>query len=167
LPVHAIQSADGAARPIGRVVGIRRIADGLYPLLKQPGFAWKTGAIYMTRNNDNIVEFLSPRSGGRAPLTGARALDVAGSVSTIVARGEASFGVADDYSGEQVLFAARTVADTPWMVVVKISRAEAMGGSDSRRSTLIAAFLAVIALLVVGVVAVWRHGTSLRASEAA
>jgi len=167
LPVHAIQSADGAARPIGRVVGIRRITDGLYPLLKQPGFAWKTGEIYLTRKNDSIVEFLSPRTGDRAPLTGARAIDGLGRVSTIAARSEASFGVADDYAGEQVLFAARNVADTPWTVIVKIVRAEAMGSSDSRRLTLIAALVGLIALIVVGLVAVWRHGTSLRASEAA
>lgn len=167
LPVHAIQSADGAARPIGRVVGIRRIADGLYPLLKQPGFAWKTGEIYLTRKSDSIVEFLSPRAGDRAALTGARALDGQGRVSAIAARSDASFGIADDYAGEQVLFAARAVSDTPWTVVVKITRAEAMGSSDSRRLMLIAALLGVIALIVVGMVAVWRHGTSLRASEAA
>lgn len=167
LPVHAVQSADGAARPIGRVVGIRRIDNGLFPLLKQPGFAWKTGEIYLTRKREKTVEFLSPRIGDREPLTGAQALDVPGRVSSIAARGEASFGIADDYAGQQVLFAARAIAGTPWTVIVKIARAEAMGGSDSRRLTLIAAFLALIALIVVGLVAVWRHGTSLRASEAA
>lgn len=167
VPVHAIQSADGAARPIGRVVGIRRIRDGLFPLMKQPGFAWKTGEIYLTRQNENVAEFLSPRRGDRAPLTGARAIDGPGSVSAVVARGAASFGIADDYAGEQVMYAARTVAGTPWTVIVKISRNEAMGSSDSRRVALIMVLLAVIALMVAGVVAVWRHGTSLRASEAA
>lgn len=167
LPVHAIQSADGTARPIGRVVGIRRVAGGLYPLLKQPGFAWKTGEIYLTRNSDGAVEFLSPRVGDRAPLTGARALDVPGRVSAIAARADAAFGIADDYAGERVLFAARAIAGTPWTVSVKIARDDAMGSSDSRRVTLIAALLGVIALIVVGLIAVWRHGTSLRASEAA
>ena len=167
LPVHAIQSPDNAARAIGRVVGIRRIKDGLFPLLKQPGFAWKTGEIYLTRNNENIVEFLSPRDGDRAPLTGARALDAPGSVSTAAGRSAAAFGIADDYAGEQVMYAARAVADTPWTVIVKIARAEAMGDSDSRRIALIISLLAVIALMVAGMVAVWRHGTSLRASEAA
>lgn len=167
LPVHAIQSADGAARPIGRVVGIRRIAAGLFPLLKQPGFAWKTGEIYLTRKSDSIVEFLSPRAGDRTPLTGARAVDGQDKVSAIAVRSRASFGIADDYAGEKVLFAARAVSDTPWTVIVKIARAEAMGSSDSRRVMLIAALLGVIALIVVGLIAVWRHGTSLRASEAA
>lgn len=167
LPVHAIQSSDGAARPIGRVVGIRRIAGGLYPLLKQPGFAWKTGEIYLTRTSDSLVEFLSPRAGDRAPLTGARTLDAVGRVSAIVARKQATFGIADDYAGERVLFAARDIAGTPWTVCVKIARDEAMDGSDSRRITLIAALMGVIALMVVGLIAVWRHGTSLRASEAA
>ncbi len=167
LPVHAIQASENAARPIGRIVGIRRIADGLYPLLKQPGFAWKTGEIYLTRRNENVVEFLSPRRGDRAPLTGARALDGPGSVRAVVGRGAAAFGIADDYAGDQVMYAARGVAETPWTVIAKISRTEAMGGSDSRRTAMILALLAVIALMVAGMVAVWRHGTSLRASEAA
>jgi PAS domain S-box-containing protein len=167
LPVHAIQSPDNAARPIGRIVGIRRVKEGLFPLLHQPGFAWKTGEIYLTRKNENVVEFLSPRRGDRAPLTGARALDAPGSVSAAVGRGTAAFGIADDYAGERVIYAARAVAETPWTVIVKIARAEAMGDSDSRRIALIISLLAVIALIVAGMVAVWRHGTSLRASEAA
>lgn len=167
MPVHAIQEADGSARPIGRVIGIRRIADGLHPLLRQPGFAWKTHEIYLTRRQGQSVEYLSPRRGNRAPLTGMQSVDGLPSVAAIVARGQAGFGIADDYAGENVLFAARSIADTPWTVIVKIARGEALGESDSRRITLIAAFLILIALIMVVLIAVWRHGTSLRASEAA
>ena len=167
VPVHAIQEADGAALPIGRVVGIRRIADGLYPLLAQPGFTWKTGEIYLARRRGESVEFLSPRRESRPPLTGTQSIDGTASAAALALRGTASFGIAPDYAGEKVLFAARRVADTPWTVIVKIARGEALGESDSRHATLIAAFLTLIALIVVGMVAVWRHGTSLRASEAA
>jgi len=167
LPVHAIQAQDNAARAIGRIVGIRRIRDGLFPLLNQPGFVWKTSEIYLARKTENVIEFLSPRDGDRAPLTGARVLDGPGRVSAAVRRGTAAFGIADDYAGEQVMYAARAVAETPWTVIVKIARDEAMGDSDSRRVALIMSLLAVIVLMVAGMVAVWRHGTSLRASEAA
>lgn len=167
VPVHAIQETDGAARPIGRIVGIRRVADGLYPLLVQPGFAWKTGEVYLVRRRAQSVEFLSPRREDRQPLTGTQSVEGTPSVSAVAVRSDTGFGIAPDYAGESVLFAARQVADTPWTVIVKIARAEALGESDSRRATLIAAFLFLIALIGVGLVAVWRHGTSLRASEAA
>lgn len=167
VPVHAIQEADDTARPIGRVVGIRRVADGLYPLLTQPGFAWKTGEIYLTRQRTGSVEFLSPRRENRQPLTGTQSADGNATVGAIAVRGEAAFGIATDYAGENVVFAARRIADTPWTVIVKIAKNEALGESEARRTALIAAFLILIALVVVGLIAVWRHGTSLRASEAA
>lgn len=167
VPVHAIQEADDTARPIGRVVGIRRVADGLYPLLAQPGFAWKSGEIYLTRQRTGSIEFLSPRRENRLPLTGTQSAGGNATLAAIAVRGDASFGIATDYAGENVVFATRRVAETPWTVVVKIAHSEALGSSDSRRFTLIAALLILIALIVVGLIAVWRHGTSLRASEAA
>lgn len=167
VPVHAIQEADNSARPIGRVVGIRRVADGLYPLLTQPGFAWKTGEIYLTRQRTGSVEFLSPRRENRLPLTGTQSADGNVMVGAIASRSETTFGVATDYAGSNVVFAARRIANTPWTVIVKIGKGEALGESEARRITLIAAFLILIALVVVALVAVWRHGTSLRASEAA
>jgi PAS domain S-box-containing protein len=167
VPVHAIQEADNSARPIGRVVGIRRVANGLFPLLTQPGFAWKTAEIYLTRHRAGSIDFLSPRRENRLPLTGTQSAEGNVMVGAIASRQETTFGIATDYAGENVVFAARRVADTPWTVIVKIAEGEALGESEARRITLIAAFLILIALVVVALVAVWRHGTSLRASEAA
>lgn len=167
VPVHAIQQADRGARPIGRVVGIRKVDDGLFPLLAQPGFAWKSGEIYMIRRHSGSVEYISPRRENRAPLTGTQSADGNAVVAAIAANNPATFGVSSDYSGQEVVFAARRIADTPWTVIVKIARGEALGQSEARRVNLIAAFLILIVLVVVGLVAVWRHGTSLRASAAA
>lgn len=175
VPVHGVQD-DGAARPLGRVVGIRRIDPELFALLKQPGFAWNTAEILLVRARDNQAEYLSPRRTGAAPLTASHALDLRDVVAAIAARGAARFGAADDYAGNRALFAARTISGTPWAgagsgppwsVVVKIDRDEALAPSDARRTTLVLALLAAIALVVVAIVAVWRHGTSLRASAAA
>jgi PAS domain-containing protein len=166
LPVHGVQ-ADGAARALGRVVGIRRIEPALYATLAQPGFAWSTAEILLVRPAGSQVDYLSPRRGGRAALTGAADAADAGLVAAIAAHGESRFGLATDYAGAEVLYAARRIAGAPWALAVKIDRAEAMGPSDARRATLIAALLAAIALVVVGLLALWRHGTSVRAAEAA
>lgn len=167
VPVHAIQEEANGSRPIGRIVGIRKVVDGLFPLLAQPGFAWKSGEIYMTRRNTGSIEFLSPRRGSRAPLTGTQTANGDASVAAIAAKGPMTFGLANDYAGHEVLFAARRISETPWTVIAKIGRSEALGQSEARRISMIVAFLSLIALIVVGLVAVWRHGTSLRASAAA
>ena len=167
VPVHAVQADEPTARPIGRIVGIRQVVDGLFPLVRQPGFTWQTAEIYLVRARGEVVEFLTPRRGDRAALTGAQALATDGLVAAIAAQGAASFGSARDYAGTDVLFAARGIDGTPWSLAVNISAEEAMGESEARRKTLIAAFLVLIALVVVGLIAVWRHGTSLRASAAA
>ena len=166
VPVHAVQQ-DGVARSLGRVLGIRRIDPALYRALVQPGFSWKSAEILLVRGRDGQAEYLSPRRGGRLPLTGAHAIDSPGVVGAIAARRGARFGLADDYAGARTLYAARPLSGADWAVVVKIDRDEAMGPSDSRRATLVVALLAVVALVVVGVLAAWRHGTSLRASAAA
>lgn len=166
VPVHAVQE-DGVARSLGRVVGIRRIDPALYEMLSQPGFSWKSSEILLVRGRDGQAEYLSPRRGGRPPLTGAHAVDSPGLVAAIAARRGARFGEAVDYAGARVLYATRPLSGADWAVVVKIDRDEALGPSDARRTTLIAALLAAVALVVVGLVAVWRHGTSLRASAAA
>ena len=166
VPVHAVQADAGTAVPLGRVVGIRMVADGLFPILRQPGFSWKTAEIYLVRRSGDTVEFLSPRRGNRAPLTGARAIDADISAAR-AAQGGARFGIADDYEGVQTLFSARPLDAAPWMLVAELSRDEALGEGEARRITLIAAMLAGIALAVVAFVAIWRHGTSVRATEAA
>lgn len=166
LPVHGVQ-ADGAARPLGRIVGIRRIEPSLHEALVQPGFAWSTAEILLVRAAGGQVDYLSPRRGGRGALTGAVDAGETGLVGPIAAQGRSRFGIATDYAGAEVLYAARRIAGAPWAVAVKIDRAEALGPGDARRATLIAALLTAIALVVVAIVAIWRHGTSLRAADAA
>lgn len=167
MPVYAVHQETGTARPLGHVVGIRRVEDAVRAALKQPGFSWETAEIYLVRQRANQVEYLTARRNGPDPLTGARDIADDGLIAAISVRGDRAFGTADDYAGQRSLFAARPVANAPWHVVTKVSRAEALGGMTARRNLMVAGLLTGIALIVAAFVAVWRHGTSVRARTAA
>ncbi|MEX2454993.1 MAG: hypothetical protein WD470_09830, partial [Rhodospirillaceae bacterium] len=113
VPVYGIQQG-GAARALGRVVGIRRVDHALFDLLKQPGFAWTSSEILLVRGRDGAAEYLSPRRGGRPPLSDTHATGTRDVVAAIVVRDGARFGTAPDYTGASVLYAARPLAGVPW-----------------------------------------------------
>jgi len=55
----------------------------------------------------------------------------------------------------------------PWVLVRKISRAEAMAAIETRLRTIFIVFVLIIVGVTVAMIAVWRHGTSLRSAAAA
>ncbi len=71
-----------------------------------------------------------------------------------------------DYAGDEVLATARAVSGAPWFLVRKIAASEALAESDSRQSMLLTTFILVIAGVAITIVAVWRHGTSVRSAQA-
>ena len=81
----------------------------------------------------------------------------------------ARFAVRKDYAGEDALVASRNIemAGLPWVLVRKVDRAEALGPVDTRLNTILGVFIAAIVIVTVTIIAVWRHGTSVRMTEAA
>ena len=77
------------------------------------------------------------------------------------------FATRRDYQGTDVLVTGRGLAVAPWFLVRTVTAVEALSAIDSRARTLLIVFLGLIAGIAVALVAVWRHGTSLRAAEAA
>jgi hypothetical protein len=72
-----------------------------------------------------------------------------------------------DYAGMEVLAASRPIANLPWVLIRKISRQGALSATDTRLTTLLTVFVLLIVGVIVAIVAVWRHGSSLRATQAA
>ena len=168
LPIYAIQGDEGA-EGIGAVVGIRVIDKDLFDRLRQPGEIEKTAETYLVRPaaSGATVEYLSPLADGTAPLKRALAVDTPDLAAGFAIEKPGGFGQKRDYSGEEVLVTSRPIPNLSWVLVRKISRDEALADTDSR----LRGILIVLVLVTVGVagtiVAVWRHGSSLRAMEAA
>ncbi|MDP6429513.1 MAG: hypothetical protein QF393_15955 [Rhodospirillales bacterium] len=166
LPIYGVQS-DSGSKGIGVAIGIRIVDAELFDLLKQPGDTSKTSETYLVRKKANSVEYLSPLADRTAPLKRAMAFDTADLAAAFAIEKPGGFAIKRDYAGEEVLVTSRALADVPWVLVRKISRAEALSANDTRLRTILIVFVLIIVGVTVGMIAVWRHGTSLRAAAAA
>ena len=61
----------------------------------------------------------------------------------------------------------RPLSAVPWTLVRKVDASEALAESNRRQTMLLTTFLLVIVGVGVTIIAVWRHGTSVRAAESA
>ncbi len=166
LPVFGIQDG-GGARGIGVVVGIRVADDDLYRHLRQPGETARTAETYLVRARENVIEYLSPLADGTQPLKRSLARDTPELDAAFAIEKPGGFAVLRDHAGEEVLVVSRTLSNTPWILVRKVARAEALAATETRLRTILIVFVLITVGVAVTIVAVWRHGTSVRASEAA
>jgi len=166
LPIYGVQ-ADEGSKGIGVAVGIRVIGDDLFGLLKQPGDTAKTAETYLVRKVDNTIEYLTPLADGAAALSRTMAFDTPELADAFAIDKPGGFAVKRDYAGNEVLVVSRAIADVPWVLVRKIDRSEALEANESRLRNLLIVFILIIVGVTVAMIAVWRHGTSLRAAAAA
>jgi PAS domain S-box-containing protein len=170
-PLFAVQSDESATSQIGRIVGVKQVANELYPLLRQPGETSRSATtVLLGLKDEDKVVYLSPieRSGQIAEPAGlimefSESLDAAMALKFMTAfRADKQ-----DYRGRDVLFASRPISGAPWVLMHSIDYDEALGQAVVRFRGL--AIMLGLALLVIAVaiIAVWRHGSSRRASEAA
>ncbi len=166
LPIYGIQD-DAGSKGIGVAFGVRIVGADLFELLKQPGDTTKTGETYLVRKGTNTVEYLSPLADGTAPLKRTVALDTPDLAAAFALAKPGGFGVKRNYLGVEVLVASRAIADIPWVLVRTVTRAEALSANETRLQTILVVFVLIIIGVTVAMIAVWRHGTSLRAAAAA
>ncbi len=167
FPVFGVQEDAGTSRVIGHVVGIRVVDGELYRRLQQPGEAARTAETFLARINGPNVEFLSPLADGTPPLQRVLALDTPELASAFVLQNAGGFGRRIDYGNEAVLVTGRTITGAPWVLVRKISAEEALASTENRLKAMLIVFILIIVVTSFAMVAVWRHGSSLRATAAA
>lgn len=166
-PIFSLQGGGAAADVVGRVVGLRLAGQALYGRLRQPGDIETTGETLLVRRDGATVTYLSPLADGTAPLQRQMALDTARLAAAALLAKPGGFGLYQDYRGNEVLATSRAIAGTGWVLLRKIDRDEALGETDRRLTVLLTVLLLAIGVAMVAIVAVWRHGTSVRAAQAA
>lgn len=165
LPVYAMQEGAGA-HGIGAVVGIRLVNDTLWDQLVQPGTLLKSEETMLVRKDGGKVEYLSPLRDGTKPLKRSLALASPNLAITAAINLPGAFVNDLDYSGDRVLMVSREVAQVPWILVRKVSRDEALGPVENRLNVILGVFIAIIVIVTLTILFVWKHGASARASEA-
>ncbi|MGB1110814.1 MAG: HD-GYP domain-containing protein, partial [Gammaproteobacteria bacterium] len=165
-PIHAIQGAPGD-RPVGLAIGIKPVAGELFPLLRQKGLTSDTHETYLVRPQGGNVQYLSPLRDGTKPLSRQLKQDPERLAAAFALSQPGDFEHRPDYAGADVLFTSRQFDQVPWVLVQKISAAEALAAANSRQRTLLAVLLLGVIAVAVALVAAWKHGSSVRFREAA
>jgi PAS domain S-box-containing protein len=171
VPLFAVQSDQAASAQIGRIVGVKRVAKELYPLLRQPGDTTRSAITVLLAKAGDKVAYLSPieRPGQTAePLGLTMELSTTNlDAAYAVAVGSGFAADKKDYSGRRVVVAARAITGAPWVLMHTVEYDEALGAADTRFRALTLMLGLALLVIAIAIVAVWRHGSSRRASEAA
>lgn len=169
IPVYGVQDDQSGAKGIGAVVGLRVVDEDLFNKLKQPGETAETAETYLVRPNPggNTIEYLSPLKDGTKALKRELSADTADLDIAYAVEKPGGFAIKRDYAGDEVLMVSRPIANVPWVLIRKINRAEAMAETETRLNTLVTVFTLIIVGVTVSIFAVWKHGSSLRATQAA
>ncbi len=167
LPVFGIQEDSEGAKGIGAVVGLRTVGKDLFKRLKQPGETAQTTETYIVRAKGAVIEYLTPLADDTPPLKRSMSSDTPDLAAAHAIKRPGGFAIKLDYAGTEVLAASRPIAILPWVLIRKISRTEALSATDTRLTTLLTVLILLIVGVTVAIFAVWRHGSSLRATQAA
>ena len=167
LPVYGIQDDGQGAKGIGAVIGVKIIDEDLFAKLVQPGETSESSETYLVRGHGAQVEYLSPLADDTPPLKRALSADTPNLAAGYAVNKPGGFDIKRDYIGDEVLMVSRPIAGAPWVLIRKIHRAEALAETETRLTTLLTVFILIIVGVTVAVFAVWRHGSSLRATQAA
>lgn len=165
-PVAGVRIDNENAQVIGVVVGIRIFGEDLFKKLEHPGETSETAETYLIRATGGTMEYLSPLADGTPPLKRSMDLETPDLAAASALEGAGDFTAKRDYLGDEVLFTSRPLANLPWVLVRKISRAEALAETETRLKTILAVFILIIVGVSVTIIAVWRYGSSLRAAAA-
>jgi PAS domain S-box-containing protein len=163
VPIYSIQGDRNAASQIGRVIGIKTLEGNLFGLLKHPGTTEKTLETILVRSKDDKIEYISPLQDETEAMGKTVPLDTAHLAEAMLVQSVGNF-VSDgvDYRNKKVLATSRSVAGTPWTMIVKIDKQEALGPSGQRRAGMAVFFFLIIAIIVLIVVATWWRAHSRR-----
>lgn len=167
VPVFGSTGGRELENRIGIILGVKVVDRDLFSLLRQPGVATRSGEVMLVRGDGGFIDYLSPLADGTRALGKRLALDGPDRATAFAQQTAGGFAILPDYRGAEVLVTSRAIPGTPWTLVHKIDRTEALAASDRRLIRLVGIFLLAIAVVVAVLIAVWRHGSSRRATTVA
>lgn len=163
VPVYAIQGERTAESEIGKIAGILLLEDKLKPRLTHPAITEKTLEAVIARKTGNTIEFLSELQDGSKALGkqigyNARKFAEAALIQTpgnFLSRNK-------DYRDRPVLATSRSIDGTPWTLIIKIDKAEALKKSNEQRAGMVAFFFMLLLAIVFLIIAIWWYAHSKR-----
>ena len=164
MPVFNIQRVQ-IQQPVGAVMILLSTSD-LYQTLKNLHLDTETDETLLVERRDNSIVYLSPLQ-GEFNILHQLALNNDNLAASHASQNIGDFALKTDYQGKQVLVTGRQVKNTPWTLIQKIDADEALAESNKHQRFLVTTFSLITLLIMVLLVAVWRHSTSVRLQKLA
>jgi len=166
VPVTAVQgAADNSSK--GVLVGIQRADRKLYSLLQNHGSLKKSSETLLIEKRGEQIVYLSPDRLGTLPTRRQLSLNTPNLAAAIALREPGRFALAANYQGSDVLMISQALQQAPWVLLQTIDAKQALSEGTSRRRYLLTTSLLILFLVTAGLVAAWRHGSSVRAQTLA
>ncbi len=165
VPVYAVQAEHSASSQVGMLVGIKPLDARFFGLLNPSASSEKTLETALVRKEGEEARYLTPLL-DQSPVMSRRESAADAAAPYAIAH-PATFADKTDYRSHHVLLTAREISSTPWTLLVKIDRDEALAESVAWRRTIIGAFVLLMVAMVATLIAVWRHASARRAAEMA
>ncbi len=166
MPIYSVQGDPGVSPHIGFVVGMKEIGDDFLSRLQQPGDVSKTSESYLIRGTGDEINYLTPLADGADPLRLTLSKATPNLADAFALGHPGGFSILRDYRGHDVLFVSRHVEGTPWVLVRKIDRSEALGSAEHRLEVMLTTLLVSVAAATAIAFALWRQGASVRLAKA-
>ena len=160
LPIFQIQDLQSRL-PIGAVVLLLNPQKNLYGILKNRQSVTKTDESLLVKQVAEKLVYLSPVKGD-FKLFYQLPFDDEQLASSYAYHNPGGFDEMVDYNGDKVLVTGRKIKNSPWILVQKISAAEALAESNKHQEFLLTTFVLIVLTIAVAFIAIWRHSTSLR-----
>jgi PAS domain S-box-containing protein len=158
MPGSDAMGSAQSGTPAGAVLLTMSPKDWLYPLLQAEPFPTRTAETLLVEQVAGDALFLSPlRHSPAPPLTLHRTLHTPNFPPTAVFKGQERFAEYADYRGWPVFATARRIRRTPWALVAKVDRDEALAEFHTHvRNTSLVAGALYLALIGFGF-SLWRQ----------
>jgi len=149
--------APGAAEPFGAIILQASAAQYLYPLLAAWPASSDSAETLLVRREGDAALFLSPlRYAPDAALAMRIPLDETDVPAVMAAMGRVGVVEGDDYRGVRVLSALAPAPDSPWFIVAKMDKSEALAEWRSRSALILALIAGLMAALIAAVANFWQ-----------
>ena len=165
-PAFALQSDTLESSQSGWVIGVKPLRDDFFRTLRQPGDPYHTSETYLVRQNQGMVEYLTPLADGSAPLQKRLAANADALLANQAIANPGLLLNGLDYATHHALAVSRKLTSTPWTLVRKINEDEALGALEQQARLEAGLTLAATLALLAAMIAVWRQGSNRRLNEA-
>jgi len=172
VPIYSIQGDNTDKDIIGSIFAMKKIGQEVSEILIKPTSPEKTSESYLIahdKRNKSAI-YISALKDKRIKIGSTLSKDK-GTIGYEILTNNKPDGISKNYSGERVLYTSKTISEDNkhinnkninWKLIHKVDEIEALKDSKEKRKSLISISILLISSLIISVIAIWRHSSSVK-----